>query len=149
MLLKALKCEAQNLQIKLIWFWFISQFNSHPIWNTPCKKGDFNPLHPNISMQVLHTVLSTFPLVLTRRICKPIKSFLNLWSLILYSFNRNLLFRDDTVGRNKMLFSFREYIYMHENISFLKTKTCSNLNLVRCNKVWCLFKDLILSLLAL
>ena len=47
MLLKALKCEAQNLQIKLIWFWFISQFNSHPIWNTHCKKDDFNPLHPN------------------------------------------------------------------------------------------------------
>lgn len=107
MLLKALKCEAQNLQIKLIWFWFISQFNSHPIWNTHCKKDDFNPLHPIISMQVLHTALSTFPLVLTRRICQPIKSFLNLWSLILYSFDRNLLFRDDTVGRNKMLFSFR------------------------------------------
>ena len=30
MLLKALKCEAQNLQIKLIWFWFISQFNFTP-----------------------------------------------------------------------------------------------------------------------
>ena len=57
MLLKALKCEAKNLQIKLIWFWFISQFNSHPIWNTPYKKDDFNPLHPNISMQVLEFVI--------------------------------------------------------------------------------------------
>ena len=28
----------------------------------------FNPLHPNISMQILHTVLYTFPLVLIRRI---------------------------------------------------------------------------------
>ena len=28
----------------------------------------FNPLHPNISMHILHTVLYTFPDVLTRRI---------------------------------------------------------------------------------
>ena len=35
-----------------------------------------NPLHPNISMHILHTVLYTFPKVLTRRICLPIKSFL-------------------------------------------------------------------------
>ena len=32
-----------------------------------------NPLHHNISMQILHTVLYTFPKVLTRRICFPIK----------------------------------------------------------------------------
>ena len=32
----------------------------------------FNPLHPNISMHILHTVLYTF---LTRRICLTIKSF--------------------------------------------------------------------------
>ena len=30
-----------------------------------------SPLHPNISLQVLHT----FPFVLTRRICLTIKSF--------------------------------------------------------------------------
>ena len=29
----------------------------------------FNPLHPNISMYILHTVLYTFPKVLTGRIC--------------------------------------------------------------------------------
>ena len=29
----------------------------------------FNPLHPNISMHILHTVLHTFPKRLTRRIC--------------------------------------------------------------------------------
>ena len=28
----------------------------------------FNPLHPNISVQILHTVLYTFPLILIRRI---------------------------------------------------------------------------------
>ena len=34
----------------------------------------FNPLHPNISMYILHTVLYTFPKVLTRRIYLTIKS---------------------------------------------------------------------------
>ena len=28
----------------------------------------FNPLHPNINKQILHTVLNTFPKVLTWRI---------------------------------------------------------------------------------
>ena len=35
---------------------------------------DLNPLHPNISMHKLHTVLYTFPKRLTRRICFTIKS---------------------------------------------------------------------------
>ena len=34
-----------------------------------------NPLHPNISMQFLHTVLYTFPKVFTRRRCLIIKSY--------------------------------------------------------------------------
>ena len=29
----------------------------------------FNPLHPNISMHILHTFIYTFTKVLTRRIC--------------------------------------------------------------------------------
>ena len=33
-----------------------------------------SPLHPNISLQVLHTFLHTFPNVLMRRICLTIKS---------------------------------------------------------------------------
>ena len=37
----------------------------------------FNPLHPIISMHILHTVLCTFPKVLTRRICLSIKSLFN------------------------------------------------------------------------
>ena len=32
------------------------------------EKNAFNPLHPNISKHILHTVLYTFPKVLTRRI---------------------------------------------------------------------------------
>ena len=34
-----------------------------------------NPLQPDIGMHILHTVLYTFPKVLTRRICLTIKSF--------------------------------------------------------------------------
>ena len=36
----------------------------------------FNPLHPNISMHILHTVLYTFPDVLAGRICFTIKNFI-------------------------------------------------------------------------
>ena len=36
-----------------------------------------NPLHPNISMHILHTVLYTFPKRLARRICLTIKSCLS------------------------------------------------------------------------
>ena len=48
----------------------------------------FNPLHPNISMHILHTVLYTFPRVLTWRICLTVKSFfyLVIISLILMTF---------------------------------------------------------------
>ena len=41
------------------------------------NRGSFNPLHPNISIHILHTVLDTFPKVLKRRICITIKSFYN------------------------------------------------------------------------
>ena len=34
-----------------------------------------NPFHPKISLPFLHTALYTFPKVLTRRICLPIKNF--------------------------------------------------------------------------
>ena len=43
-----------------------------------------NPLHPNFSMYILHTVLYTFPKVLTRRIWLTIKSFLGWWSFHLF-----------------------------------------------------------------
>ena len=39
-----------------------------------------NPLQPKISMHILHTALHTFPMVLTRRILLPIKSFFRRWS---------------------------------------------------------------------
>ena len=37
-----------------------------------------NPFHPKIGIYILHTVLFTFLLILTRRICLTIRSFLNL-----------------------------------------------------------------------
>ena len=45
--------------------------------NTRIINSPPNPLHPSISMQILHTVLYTFPVVLTRRICLTIKGFLS------------------------------------------------------------------------
>ena len=46
-----------------------------------------NPLHPNISMHILHTILYTCPKVLTRRICLPIQRLLALvfQTILLYS----------------------------------------------------------------
>ena len=41
--------------------------------------------HPNISMLILHTVLYTFPKVLTGRICLTIKSFFTWWPFPLFS----------------------------------------------------------------
>ena len=41
----------------------------------PQQKKTFNPLHPNISIDILHIVIYTFPKELIRRICLTIKSF--------------------------------------------------------------------------
>ena len=50
-----------------------------------------NPLHPKISMPILHTALHTFPNVLTRRICLAIKSFFCwLFDHFLYSHDPNV-----------------------------------------------------------
>ena len=50
------------------------------------QPGHFlNLLHPNISMHILHTVLYTFLVVLTRRIYLKIKSFFSWWSFSLFS----------------------------------------------------------------
>ena len=49
-------------------------------WHFCC----ISPLHPNISMQILHTVLHTFTKVLTRRICLTIKSVFSWWSFSLF-----------------------------------------------------------------
>ena len=45
----------------------------------------FNPLHPNIRMHILQTVLYIFPYVLARRICLTIKRFFSWLSFPLFS----------------------------------------------------------------
>ena len=56
-----------------------NQVNCNIIFTTLKLKEKFlihlDPLHPNIGMHILHTVLYTFPKVLTRRICLTVKSF--------------------------------------------------------------------------
>ena len=54
-------------------------------YRTTVKMKVRNPLHPNISMHILHTVLYTFPEELTRRICVTIKIFSGWQSFPLFS----------------------------------------------------------------
>ena len=55
--------------------WISSRLQSIEKKNSGLGKSFFNPLHPRFSIHILHTALYTFPKVLTRRICLPIKSF--------------------------------------------------------------------------
>ena len=47
-----------------------------------------HPLHPNISVHILHTVTYTFPKVLMRKICSTIKSSFSWWSFPLFSWSQ-------------------------------------------------------------
>ena len=55
------------------------------LYSENMQNTTFSPLHPNISLHILHTVLYTFPKVLTRRICLTIKSFFSWRSFNLFS----------------------------------------------------------------
>ena len=52
------------------------------LFTSPFPYGNnlFNPLHPNTSIHILHTVLFTFLISVTKRIWLTIRSFLNWWS---------------------------------------------------------------------
>lgn len=52
-------------------FWLRCNFKGHPVFLRSSVEvwRAFSPLHPNIGMRVLHTLVSTFPEVLIRRIC--------------------------------------------------------------------------------
>ena len=50
-----------------------------------------NPFHPNISMHIIHTVRYTFPQVLKRRICLPIKKLHPWWPFVLFSWPQCLI----------------------------------------------------------
>ena len=72
-----------NKKVKLISFQLVIRINVSNYFNIILSRipsdlnGNLpvpiNPLHPNISIYTLHTLLNTFPLVLTRRICLTIK----------------------------------------------------------------------------
>ena len=66
---------------------------------SPGLPSTLNPLHPNISIHILLTVLYTLPKVLTRRICLLIKSFFRWWSFPLFSLDLNVWLRGIVVGR--------------------------------------------------
>ena len=53
--------------------------------------SQLNPLHPNNSIHILLTDLSTFPVVMTRRICLTIRSFLNWDSFTLFSWPKHFI----------------------------------------------------------
>ena len=50
-----------------------------------------DPFHPSINEHILHTVLYTFPKMLTRRICLKVKSFFNWRSFPLFFWPRCLV----------------------------------------------------------
>ena len=79
---------------------FANFFQIYKLWLTTFKRSQFyvttpailsfcnfglNPLHSNISMHILHTVLYTFPWALVWRICLLIASFFSWWSSPLFS----------------------------------------------------------------
>ena len=67
------KRKCSSIMVSMLFFGWTSLGSYSP------KKFEYvHPLHPYISMQVLHTVIYTFPIVLVRRICLTVKSFLSL-----------------------------------------------------------------------
>ena len=65
----------------------------------PTHKVSINPLHPKVSMLMLHTVFSAFPKVLTRRFCLTSRASV-LVDHFRYSRDLNVWFRSDIVRRN-------------------------------------------------
>ena len=59
-------------------------FSLYREYSLPRRIWSLYPHHSNISMHILHTVLYTFPKVLTRRICLTIHSFFRWWSLFFF-----------------------------------------------------------------
>ena len=66
----------------------------------------FDPLHPNISIHIFHTALSTFVMVLARRIYLITKATV-VGDHFLHSHNLDVCFSSHTVRRKRMLATAR------------------------------------------
>ena len=64
------------LVLNIFWATSLGFLSLYSVSSLENVQHPLSPLHPNISMHILHTVLYTFLKVLTRRICLTIKSFL-------------------------------------------------------------------------
>ena len=69
-----MRCKELTLY-NLVWVNAYSPYCSLYITQDAGKGNLFDPLHPNNSIDILNTDLSTFPVVMTRRICLTIWSF--------------------------------------------------------------------------
>ena len=77
----------QRLVVKIVncaFFFFFFFFKRKKAESVKECLRKVNPLHPNISMHLLHTVFHAFFKVLTRRICLTIKSFSGWFSFALF-----------------------------------------------------------------
>ena len=82
-------------------YYLFNQSNvfNYQLWNSYYHFSTSSPLHPLIRMHCLHTVLYTFPKVLTRTICLTVRASL-VGDHLLYSHDLNVWFRGDVVRRN-------------------------------------------------
>ena len=62
----------------IVWVTCGNLFSNECPIRSPCAYGlcisDIHPLHPNINIHILHTVICSLTMVLTRRICQTITS---------------------------------------------------------------------------
>ena len=96
--IQVLSCIVHSMQPLLILnninvFYLLSLLSRNVIYLEKNVKFSqiVNPLHPDISMYILHTVLYTLPKVLTRRICLAMKSFFSWWSFPLFSWPYSMI----------------------------------------------------------
>ena len=96
-------CDAELVGGTARWLGFIIWVGQF-ILSTQLLKPNYlpsNPLHPNISIRFLHTVVYTFPIVLKKRICSTINSLFSWSSFPLFSWTQglNVCFKGNT-GRS-------------------------------------------------
>ena len=79
------------------------QLSSLPAQRYHIKNSTLKHSHPGISIHILHTVLSTFPMVLTKKFCLTINQELSNLVMVYYfyySYDLYIWFKSETVTRN-------------------------------------------------